>query len=189
MMEGSWDEKMKVVPRSALILSISSRTSSPVAESRFAVGSSARTMRGALPLPARELVGLVLQVCLEADRARQLHDPLVLLLLREVAVEDEGEPDVLVDRQDGKQVEGLEDEAEGARAVAGRRLLRHRLDVLAGHVYRTRRRRIDEADHIEQGRLARARGPGHADEGAPLYVEVDALEGAYYRRAEAVILS
>jgi len=45
-MWASWVEKMKVVFSSSLILRISSTILRPVFESRLAVGSSARTMRG-----------------------------------------------------------------------------------------------------------------------------------------------
>ena len=87
----------------------------------------------ALALAAGKLEGLVPQVLLQAHRRHELHHPLVLLLLRELPVEQEGETDVLVHVQNGEEVEGLENEAERPVAVAGALPLRQRLDVITRH--------------------------------------------------------
>jgi len=78
-------EKMKVVSISRLIFFIRSMICSPVAESRFAVGSSARTMEGLvtrarpngdpLALAAGQLVGLVIAPVAQPYLADEKIDP------------------------------------------------------------------------------------------------------------------
>ncbi len=106
MIRGSWVENTKVTSRSRLRRRISSTMSRPVALSRLAVGSSA--------LAARELRRPVARAVAEADllEGRAHAGPAVA-----VARPDQQRVlDVLPGGEDGDEVEGLEDEAELARA-------------------------------------------------------------------------
>ena len=93
--------------------------------------------RDALLLAARELGGPMRAAVVEADGVDQVIDPLVV----DVAAGDrERQDDVLLRRQDGQQVEGLEDEADLLAAKLGQMVVVERRDLGAVDVDRARRR-------------------------------------------------
>ena len=127
-MSGSWVTTTMVLPL-AWRSSKRAMISSPVLESRFPVGSSARMMEGlvdegagdgdALTLAAGELVGLVHHASAQVDG---LEDGLCAgsTLDGRSAVVDEGQLDVVKRSGAGEQVEGLEYEANLLVADAGK---------------------------------------------------------------------
>ena len=160
-------------------------TASPLAESRFPVGSSASRIEGdpdqgarhghALLLTARELRRIVLHAVRHADFFQRLVHPLLALRRRHAAI-GQRQLDVLVDREIADQVERLEDEADLAIADA-RPLLHlqaaHRLAVQ--HVLPVGGR-VEQAQDGQQRRLAAARRPGDRDIFALLDVHVNARQ-------------
>jgi hypothetical protein len=89
----------------------------------------------------------------------------------------QGHPDVVEGAGAGQQLEGLEDEADGAVAQLGQLVLAHRGDVAAAHPQHAGRRPVEPAEQVHQRRLA---GAGRPDDGgvvAALDGEGDAAEG------------
>jgi hypothetical protein len=84
--------------------------------------------------------------------------------------------DVLDRGRARQQVIGLEDEAQTPAADVGEFVLRQLGDVAAFEPVRARRRAVEEADDVHEGRLSRARGTHHGDEFAGLDREVDARQ-------------
>src|SRR5947209_19429888 len=67
-------------------------------------------------------------------------------------------------RHRGYEVKCLEHHAHGAAAIAGKFFSRHAGKIPSGYRNRSRCRSIEPCDEVEQGRLARARGPEQGDE-------------------------
>ena len=80
---------------------------------------------------------------------------------------------------EAQQVELLEDEADAPVAHLGQRGLAHVADVLAGQVVATRRRDVETAEDVHEGRLARTRGPHDGDVLALFDGQADAPEGGH----------
>ncbi len=99
------------------------------------------------------------------DTQRNAH-PFLPLFFRE-AREEEWKLHVLEGREDGKQVERLEDEAHVSRAPLGELRRGHRAHLGAADAHRPAGRLVEPGDEVEQRGLAR---PGWSHEGreAPL---------------------
>ena len=172
-----------VLPCWALSACSRSRISSPDRRSRSPVGSSPQQQRrirhdGArdadpLLLAARELPRIVLRAVLEAhDRERRRHvAPPVGAPQRR---EQQRQLDVLLRRQHRQQVVELEDEADVAGAPACQPPARQVIDAVPGDGDRALRRRVESAHQVQQGRLARPRGPHQGEEVALRDLDIDA---------------
>ena len=164
-------------PRSAsrrAAFSSSSRriTSSPVARSRLPVGSSASSIAGCMMVaraiatrwrwPPESSSGRWWARSARPKPASASLDPRRALRRRD-AGQHHRQRDVLGRRQPRHQVEALEDEADALAAHA--RLLggRQRRDVAPFEQVGAGVGRVEQAEHVEQRRLARARRPHHRD--------------------------
>ncbi len=188
-MAGSWVTTTRVVPR-ALISPKSSRMDRPVALSRAPVGSSARRMAGELTraraMAARELAGAVGGAVGEAHALEGLEGPPAPLPRPDAGVE-EGQLDVLGDRQPRQEVELLEHEADLAVAQLGEAVLVQGRGILAPDQHPPGAGPVEAADEVHAGRLPRARGSHDGDPLARLDGEAQPVEGAYDRIAHRVV--
>jgi hypothetical protein len=106
--------------------------------------------------------------------------------LRRHAGDQQRQFHVLAGRQDGDQVEGLEDEAHAVRPVAGSRGVRHREQVVTVHSDGAGVDVIQARQAVEQGGLAVAGGAHDHHELARPDVEIDAAQGGNLMGAGAV---
>ena len=105
-----------------------------------------------------------------------------------LAAVEQRQLDVLLRRGARQQVEALEHEAEVAPAQPRALVARQRLDVRAVEQVLPGARRVQAAEDVHRGRLARAAGPHDGDELAGGDVEVDALQRQQLGLAAAVDL-
>ena len=83
----------------------------------------------------------------------------------------------ILDRGHGlDQVEGLEDDADGAAPEPRQRILAELGEIATRHDYPAAARLLEPRDHHQQGRLARARRSDDADALALLHSKIDAAE-------------
>src|SRR6266699_1483009 len=108
------------------------------------------------------------------DVEREAH-PLGAVLFRE-GRKQERQLDVLIRGEHRQQVEGLEHEADVARAPGRELSRRHRADVGATDADGTSRRLVETGDEIEQRRLAGARRPHQRREAARRNIETEVGE-------------
>ena len=99
-----------------------------------------------------------------------------------------GEQDVLLARQLGDEVEGLEDEADVAPAHAGELALGASVQAAADHLDRARLGPVEGAEQVQQRRLARARAPDDGHQLARAHLDGGAVEHAPGGAAAAVRL-
>src|SRR4030095_1870273 len=126
---------------------------------------------GALALAARDVGGTVREAVPETDPGQRLACPLVALGAGHALVE-QGQLHVLGEREAGQQVEGLEDEADGAAAQPRQLLLAERVEGAALEAVAPGARAREAAQDLEQRGLARARGAHHRHELAAPDLEV-----------------
>ena len=195
---GSWVEKTKVVPSLRFMSRMRSMMFWPVAESRLAVGSSASTSAGRVTRaratatrcrwPPESSLGRWRAYSPMPTASSRPFTRGAPLLLREAALQEQRELDVLEDREHLHQVEALEDEADAVEPQIGERPLRELRGVLAVHLHRAAGRGVDAADQVEQRGLARARRPGDGEELAAVHVERHAAQRVDVGLAEQVVL-
>ena len=138
--------------------------------------------RDALLLAAGELVGVVVDLRLQADQAQDLRH-LAADLRARLADHLQRVGDVVVDGPVGQQLEVLEHGPDPAAQV-GRPVGGHRVDVLAGDLHGAGGG-LDLADqHLDQRRLAAAGGPGDERELAAGDLEREVLEGDVAARVD-----
>src|SRR5581483_1988008 len=130
--------------------------------------------RDPLALAARERAWASAGAVREPDLVQELGRARRPLGAREAAAEQR-QLHVLGRRQRRNQVMELEDEADGARAVA--RGVAQPLDPLAGDEDRAGVGPVERADQVQERALAAARGPRDRDELARLDREGDVAEG------------
>ena len=165
-MSCSWVTRMIVLPCSCSRAN-SRMMSSPVAESRLPVGSSASRIEGFMTSaramatrwrwPPESSFGLWF---MRSARSTSSSAPLRALepgVLRHAGV-DERQLDVVQGAGARQQVEGLEDEADLAVADRRQLVVVHLRDDLAAEHVGALARRVEAADQVHQRRLARARG-------------------------------
>src|SRR6185503_12655698 len=92
----------------------------------------------------------------EPDVRKKLRGPLLSLITPHFRL-GHRQRHVLERRENRHQVETLEYESNVVQPEECRLAITHRVDALARDLYRARRRMIDDADQVEQGRLAAAR--------------------------------
>src|SRR5690625_643405 len=200
----SWVTSTTVLPRSCWASS-SSTMLSRVLTSRLPVGSSASRTSGSLAsaraiairccsppgssgglcsagrhssplLPApRQRGGLVLGALPQPHLHQQLPGPPAPRLLGEGAVAH-GRHHVLLGREFGQQVEGLEDEAEVPGSQPREACVRQAADVVPREAVVAFRGRVNAPDDAEEGGLARAAAPGYRHVRVLAYLEVDGVE-------------
>ena len=164
----SWVTITIVWPYSSTERRRSSRISPLVAESRFPVGSSAKSTVG-FETSARAIAtrcccppessdGPVRQPVGEPDVADQLVEPAVLRLL---AGDGEREEDVLLRVQHRQEVEELEHEADVLAPQLREVVVSERRDLRPGDLDIPGRRLVEPREDVHQRRLPRARGPHH----------------------------
>src|SRR5690606_19411203 len=122
-----------------------------------------------------QLVGLVLRARGKTDELEGFPHEIAPLSPRHALVEQR-QLDVLVDVELVEQVEALEDEADVAFAQLGEAVLREARDLAIGEPVAPARRRIDQADDVEQRRFAASGRPHDRDELALLDRQIDARE-------------
>ncbi len=197
-MSGSWVTITMVRPRERLSAPSRRISSWLRAESRLPVGSSASSTAGrvtsgacdgdALLLPARELAGQVALAALEADLGHDLAGQGAALGGRHAAV-DQRQLDVLARAGAGHQVVALEHEAEVVAAQQRQLIAGQVGGVDAAEQVVPAARRVEAADDVEAGRLARAAGPHQGDELAGFDAEINVIEGDHGGVALAVDLA
>ena len=128
--------------------------------------------RDALALAAGELRGVVVRAVGEADAGERLLRALDALLALHPGV-DERRGDVLERGLAGHEVEALEDEADGAVAQQREPVVVEGVGVDAGEEILPGGGPVEQAEDVQQRRLARARGPDDGDVLAELDAEVD----------------
>ena len=134
--------------------------------------------RRALHLPTRQLRRTMVHAISETDARQQF-----LRTCRHVrlwlARETQRQQHILKHGEARQQVETLEDETDLAVAHGTDRFIvqRRHLDTVE-HI-RARVRLVEAAEHVQQRRLARARGTGDRDEFARSNMQRHAVEGAY----------
>ncbi len=182
---GLWVITTRVIP-SALSSSSSPRWTRSTVESRLPVGSSASTSAGR-PTTARATAtrwrsppeSLLACWCMRWPRP----DPLqgvgghrAPLGGRPARVE-QAVGHVVQGGLGVEQVELLEDEADALRAQRRQLAVGHPAHVEAAHLDPARGGPVEGAHDVEQGRLARPRGPDHAHQFSGIDPEVDAAQG------------
>ena len=115
-----------------------------------------------LLLPTGQLAGTVLHPPGQTHLGQRGHGPLLALAAAHAGV-DERQLHVLPGRHGGQEVELLEDEADAPVAHLGQLGLAHAGHVLTGQGVGAGRWRIEAAEDVHQGGLARSRWPddGH----------------------------
>jgi hypothetical protein len=134
--------------------------------------------RHALALPARELLGAVVQSMAEADTLQRHLRGGAALVGRRAAVE-QAMGDVVQRGHPVDQEELLEDEADRPRAQPCQLAVVEVVDVGAGHRDAARGRAVERAHDVQQRRLARARGADDGDQLAVADLEAHAVERAH----------
>src|SRR5690606_22475892 len=158
-----------------------------VADQQGGVGDQGAGDRHALLLAAGELAGLVPGALGQTDQAqRHLGAPGPLGAAH--LAQQQRQLDVLLRAQHRQQVVELEDEADvlgaPARQFAGLELV----DALAVDADAAGGGRVQAADQVQQGGLARARRAHQGDEGTALDLEVDAVQHFHLLLAAGVVL-
>jgi hypothetical protein len=131
--------------------------------------------RGALHLPAGKLARAMLHPVLQADTFEQMGRPAQRIGIRR-AREPQRQQHVLQHRQARQQMEALEHETDAPVAQFARGFIVERLHVDAVEDVATAVGLVEAAEHVEQGRLARARGPRQRDERTARDRQVDPVE-------------
>ena len=109
-----------------------------------------------LLLAAGEVVGQVLELCLQPQG---LNDPFHIGFVRRVAVQLDGQDDVLIHVQHRHQVVVLEHKADLPPPEDGQFLIPHGREFFAVHRDGAAGGAVQPAQHVEQGGLAGAGGP------------------------------
>ena len=143
--------------------------------------------RDALLLAARELARHVRFATGETDFVQRLARARVPLLGRHVPV-DQRQLDVLERGGAAQQIEALEHEAQVVAAQQRALIGVHLADGDAEEAIRAGGRRIEAAEDVHAGGLARAARPHHRDELAGTNAQVDAAQRAHFALAFAVDL-
>src|SRR5690606_39558002 len=138
-----------------------------VGEDHLAAVHQGARDRDPLLLAARELARAVAEPVAEAELVEQTPCPGQALAVRHAGV-DRGHLDVFRRARGGQQMILLEDEAEGVATQEGAPVGIEAGDVLAGEPVAAAARAIEAAEHVHQGRLARARRAHDRDELAAL---------------------
>jgi hypothetical protein len=164
----------------------SAMISLPVAVSRLPVGSSASRIEGLLTRaratatrwrwPPESSLGLWYMRDSRSTWRMAMLGPLEALVGRHAGI-DQGQFDIVQRRGARQQVEGLEHEADFLVADARQFVVRHVADQVAVDVVLPAGRRIQTADQVHQGRLARARRTHDGDILAALDLDIDAGNG------------
>src|SRR5664280_167624 len=155
-------------------------------EERRAGHESARD-RDALPLPARELVRVVMGAVRKADVGERLLRPFTPLLLRDAGI-DERQLDLGERARAGEQVERLEDEPDFPVPDASQVVVGHLLHGRSVELVDAARGRVEAPDQVHERGLARAGGPHDCHVLAPVDRERHAPERAYLLFADGVRL-
>ncbi len=159
--------------------------SSPVAESRLPVGSSASRIDGSITSaraiatrwrwPPDSSFGLCVMRSVRSTRSiARLASSMRFSF--GIARVDERQLDVVQRRRARQQVEGLEHEADLAVADRGELVVVHLRDDLAAQHVAALARRVEAADQVHQRRLARSGGAHHRDVLARLDLEAHAAQ-------------
>src|SRR5262245_13029872 len=142
--------------------------------------------RDALPLTARELVRAVRKARLEAHRLQDRGGAFAPRA-RRGARQHERQLDVLERRQARNQMEELEDEADVPLPVCGELVVVEIRDVLALQSVGARRRAVEQAEHVQQRGLSRARRAHDRDVLACVDLEIDVVERVHDLFADDVL--
>ncbi len=141
---------------------------------RGIVGERARH-RHALALAAGQLVGPLLHMLGETEGGEQRSRPVAHGMLAQFAQRLHGQHHVLQRRELRQQEVELEHEAQGGEPRGGALRLVHVRGGAAADLHLARRRQIEQAEEVEQRRLARARRPGDGHELVGADGEVDVV--------------
>ena len=173
------------MPRSSLSRRNSAMTSSDDAVSSAPVGSSARISCGSFTseraiatrccCPPESWLGWCCAYLREPDRVERFQRRAAPLGRRHAGV-DHRQLDVLERRRSRQQVVALEHEAEPRLRRSASASSSSVGDVVAVEAVVARRRPVEKADDVHEGRLARARRSHDGDELAGLDRQVDAAQ-------------
>ena len=152
----------------------SAKTMSAVASSRLPVGSSASTSAGRLASaratatrccsPPESWLGRWVEPLAEPERAEQRSRPARARLAAVGAADELRQHDILDRVEIGQQMVELVDEAERVAAHAVRPSSSSVGRLLAGDLDRAAEAALEQADRLQHGRFARARGPEQRDD-------------------------
>src|ERR1039457_4884232 len=194
-MSGSCDTRTTVIPDSRSSWKMP-MTSPLVSESRFPVGSSARITRG-FETMAR---AIATRCCFPPDiwlgwwsrrspsPPRGRAAPARLSLARPQPRIEQRQLHVLHGGRSRKQVEVLEDEAEGLVTLSRERIAIERRDLLPCEEIVTPARAVEAPDDVHERRLPRAGGPHDGDELTLRDLERNALERVHVHVSHVVDL-
>ena len=173
-----------VWPNSSTAWRSSFRTSALAFESRFPVGSSAKTTAGfetsaratatRCCWPPESSEGRWVRRSSRPDSPDQLLEPLAVGL---APGDRERQHEVLLGGQDRQQVEELEDEAELVAAQLGQLAVVEAGDLRPSRLTRAGGRPVEPGEDVHQGRLARAGRPHDRREAVALEAGVDPDQG------------
>ena len=146
-----------------------------VDEQQLGVADQRPGDRHALHLAARKLTGVVVGAVFEADgRERRASAPQALGAAH--AAVDERRGHVLEGARARQQVVELKDEPEELVAQTGASGVVQVADVVAGEQVGARVGAVEQAEHVQQGRLAGAGAPGAGDPLAAPHLQVEVVE-------------
>ena len=135
----------------------------------------------ALFLAARELLGQMVDSILEADELQRGHDVLAALRTGEFS-EQQRQLHILKRGENRNEIEGLKDVSDvGVAPVGGLRVAEAK-HVLAEHQQLAGGGAVDRGDHVQQGRLARARRAHQREELAPRDFDRNVVESLHFKR-------
>jgi len=154
-----------------------------VPEHHVRAGEERPRHRDALLLPAGELVGLVGEAVGEGQRGGDLLEPGAV---HGAARQVQREEDVLLRREGGDEVVGLEDEADAVAAEVGERGVVEGGDLGAGDGDGAGVCGVQPGEAVHEGGLARAGGAHDRGEAGTLEVDVHAVKGVHRGLARAI---
>ena len=126
-----------------------------------------------------------MELCLQPQR---LNDPFHIGFVRRVAVQLDGQDDVLIHVQHRHQVVVLEHKADLPPPEDGQFLIAHGREFFAVHRDGAAGGAVQPAQHVEQGGLAGAGGAHHRHEFALFHGQIDPVQGPDLRIAGAIYL-
>ena len=138
-----------------------------------------------LLLAAGEVAGIAGQLALQIQKAHDLPEEGLVLLL---AVQTDGEDDVLIGSEVGDQVVILKDETDPLAAEDGEVLVPKVLQLEVVHLHGAAGGPVQPAQHVQQGGLAGAGGADDGHELPRLYGQGDVVQGLHQAGVLTILL-